>query len=149
MLKAIDFVNLLLASLLAGTMFGAWLMFNPAGVAAERYLAVQQQGIRRLHPAVPALGALTIAVTLLAALLGRDDRTRATLLVLAALCFVTAGVVTRFKNMPINAVVIQWTADSMPTNWTDLRDSWWFWHCVRLIAGLAGLVLVTVVRLLD
>jgi uncharacterized membrane protein len=62
---------------------------------------------------------------------------------------VTAGVVTRFKNMPINAVVIQWTADSMPTNWADLRDSWWLWHCVRLIAGLAGLVLVTVVRLLD
>lgn len=56
---------------------------------------------------------------------------------------VMAGLITRLANQPINAVVIAWTPDAMPENWTELRNSWWFWHIVRTlvsIAALAGLV---------
>jgi len=140
--EMIDFADLLLAALLVGTMFGIWLILNPAGLAAGVYITLQQQAIRTLNRAMPGLGAVTILLTIVAALLGRDDGTRFGLLVGTIVCFLAAGVITRFLNQPINAIVITWHTDAPPENWTGVRDEWWRWHLVRLIAGLGGLSLL-------
>ncbi|MGA8907819.1 MAG: DUF1772 domain-containing protein [Acidobacteriaceae bacterium] len=63
------------------------------------------------------------------------------------LCFVVAGLVTRFVNQPINAIVMTWQNDAPPESWMDLRDRWWRWHAVRLFAGLGGLSLVILAML--
>lgn len=138
----IDFANLLLAALVVGVMFGVWLVFNPAGLDASFYVALQQQGIRVLNKVMPALGAATILVTIAAAMLGRNDRTRLLLLMTALACFVVAGLITRFLNQPINAIMMTWSSDSPPANWTGLRDQWWRWHCIRLAVGMGGLSLL-------
>ena len=39
----IDFADVLLAALVVGAMFGIWLIFNPAGLAAGVYITLQQQ----------------------------------------------------------------------------------------------------------
>ena len=138
----IDFANVLLAALAVGAMFGVWLAFNPAGLNANFYVALQQQGIRTLNKAMPALGAATILVTIVAAALGRNDRTRLQLLIAVVVCFVAAGLITRFLNQPINAIVITWSSDSPPTNWAGLRDEWWRWHIIRLVTAIVGLSLL-------
>ena len=135
----IDFADLLLAALTVGTMFCVWLVFNPAGLDPRSYIALQQHAIRTLNRSVPALGATTILLTIVAAVLSRNDRARMTLLICCLLCLLAAGLVTRFLNQPINAIVITWHADSPPVNWTNFRDRWWRWHCVRLAAGMVGL----------
>ena len=140
--QMIDFANLLLAALVVGAMFGAWLFLNPAGLDAKSYVAVQQQGIRTLNRVMPALGATTILVTITAAMLGRDDRIRLWLLVATVVCLVGIGFITRFQNQPINAIVMTWHGDSPPSNWTGLRDEWWRWHLIRLATGLVGLSLL-------
>lgn len=137
----IDFTDLLLAALLAGTVFGAWLMMQPGGLDAATYVIQQQNGIRTLNNVMPALGALTILMTLAAAFLARDDRARLILLIAAAVCFLAAGLITRFCNQPINAVVMTWTANSPPATWTQLRDEWWRWHVARLVLSLIALSL--------
>jgi uncharacterized membrane protein len=143
MLSAIiDFANLLLAALLVGAMFGLWLVLNPAGLTANNYVALQQQGIRTLNTAMPALGAATILVTITAAVIGRGDRLRLWILIGTVACFVAAGLITKFLNQPINAIVITWKSDSPPANWMALRDEWWRWHVVRMVAGLGGLSLL-------
>ncbi|HTF43112.1 MAG TPA: DUF1772 domain-containing protein [Terriglobales bacterium] len=138
----IDFANVLLGALVVGAMFGVWLIFNPSGLNASNYVALQQRGIRTLHPAMPALGVATILVTITAASLGRGDRTRLWLLIGTAGCFVAAGLITKFLNQPINVIVTTWSSDSPPANWTALRDAWWRWHLIRMIAGLGGLSLL-------
>ena len=138
----IDSANVLLAALLVGAMFGVWLVFNPAGLDAKVYVTLQQHGIRALNKAMPALGAATILVTIAAALLRRDNRARLSLLLAALVCFVAVGLITRFLNQPINAIVMTWSSDSPPANWTGLRDEWWRWHHIRLLAGLGGLSLL-------
>lgn len=135
----IDFANLLLAALAVGAMFGVWLFFNPAGLDANFYVALHQQGIRTMNRAMPALGAATILVTVIAAVLGRDDSTRVRLLIAAVICFVAVGLITRFLNQPINAIVKTWSSNSPPANWARLRDEWWRWHLIRLVTGLGGL----------
>ena len=137
----VEFANLLLASLLVGAMFGVWLVFNPVGLAANFYVALHQQGIRALNVTLPALGAATGLMTLASVLLGQGNRTRF-LLLAAVICFAVAGLITRLLNQPINAIVMTWAVDAPPTNWTHLRDQWWQWHLMRLVAGLAALSLL-------
>ena len=99
-----------------------------------------------MNKVMPALGAATILVTIAAAVLRRDDRMRFWLFVGAALCFIMIGLITRFLNQPINAIVMTW-GDLPPANWMVLRDSWWRWHGIRLATGLIGLSLLIVATL--
>jgi uncharacterized membrane protein len=142
----IDFCNLLLAALLVGALFGAWLFLNPAGLEASVYITLQQQAIRTMNKVMPALGAATLLITVTAAILAREDHTRLWLLIATALCFVAIGLVTRFLNQPINAIVMTWRSDLPPANWTGLRDAWWRWHLFRLATGLVGLSLLILSR---
>jgi uncharacterized membrane protein len=64
------------------------------------------------------------------------------LLVGTIACLVASGLITRFLNQPINAIVITWRPDAPPANWTDVRNKWWRWHVIRLLAGLGGLSLL-------
>jgi hypothetical protein len=138
----VDFANLLLAGLVVGTLFGVRLFLNPKGLDADTYVVVQQQAIRTMNRVMPALGATTILATITAAALERDHHTRLFLLVSAAVCFAIIGLITRFLNQPINAIVITWRHDLPASNWADLRDQWWRWHLFRLVIGLAGFSLL-------
>ena len=143
----IDFANLMLAALLAGALFGAWLFLNPRGLDASSYITVQQQGIRTMNRAMPALGAATILVTIAAAILRRGSHAQP-LLLTAAACFVAIGLITRFLNQPINAIVITWRVELPPSNWTALRDQWWRWHVIRFVLGLVALSLLIAATLM-
>ena len=135
----VDFSNLLLAALVVGALFGAWLFLDPKGLDVNSYVTVQQQGIRTMNNVMPVLGAITIVLTITAAVFGREGRPRLLLLAAAVVCFVTIGLITRFLNQPINAIVMTWRGDRPSADWTELRDEWWRWHLVRLAIGLVGL----------
>lgn len=138
----IDFADVLLAALLVGGMFGVWLMLNPARRAASLYITLHQQGIRTLNTALPAFGAATVILSIAAAVLTRAGSARFSLLVATAGCFAIAGLVTRFRNQKINAIVIGWNRDAPPTNWAEVIDGWLRWHLIRFLAGLGGLSLL-------
>lgn len=142
-----SFFNILCASLLIGTTFGVWLTFNPHGLGASEYVAMQRRGISALNTFMPLFGAVTILLTILSAVLAHDDRTRLYLLIAAVLCFVVAGLVTRFLNQPINAVLMTWQVESPPPEWSELRDAWWRWHIVRTIFGCGALCLLIIAAL--
>jgi uncharacterized membrane protein len=101
-----------------------------------------QWGVRALHPPLPLIGIATTITILMGAFLSRGDKCQLTLLLIAAGHFVAAGVITRLLNMPINAVVMNWSPQEPLANWTRLRDSWWRWHILRFGAGTAGLGLL-------
>lgn len=143
----IDGADLLLAALVVGALFGAWLFLDPAGLDAGAYVTLQQQAIRKMNTVMPALGAATILVTIAAAVLRRQDRPSLWLLVAAAICFAAIGWITRFQNQPINAIVMTWRHDLLPPDWTVLRDCWWRWHCIRVGTGVVGLSLLIVAML--
>ena len=67
----IRFIDLLLVALLAGTTFGIWLGFDPAGLSATTYVEQQQHAIRALSTLLPATGALCIVLTLILAMVAR------------------------------------------------------------------------------
>lgn len=78
-----------------------------------------------LNVAMPVLGGIIVLLTLIAAALVAGHRRRFILLLLAAACLLAAGLITRFLNQPINAIVMTGSADAPPANWMQLRDDWW------------------------
>jgi uncharacterized membrane protein len=141
------FVSLLLTSLLVGTMFGIWLGFNPSALTANAYVEMQQNAIRALNTSLPTLGLVCVLLTAALAALTKNDKRGRYLLIAAAMCLVIAGLVTRFGNQPINAVVMTWSPDALPANWMEMRDTWWRWHILRTVAGVVALALALLAAL--
>lgn len=141
-LTIIRFIDLLLVALLVGTMFGIWAGFDPAELSASTYVEQQQRTIRALNTLMPLLGAVCIILTIVLAVLTNDSPRARYLLVAVIVCLLIAGIVTRFKNQPINSLVMTWDIHAPPVSWKDFRDQWWQWHIVRTVAGIAALCLL-------
>lgn len=135
----VNFVALLLAALLVGSMFSVWLIFDAAGLDGATYTTQQQLAIRALNVTLPVLGAATLLATSVEGMLVRGTTLRFALVVAAFVTLAAAGLITRFANQPINARVLAWTAATPPADWSEWRDTWWQWHLVRLGCGLVGL----------
>lgn len=133
---SLRFAGLFLTALLVGTMFGIWLGFNPAALSAGAYVEMQQNTIRALNVVLPALGLACIVLTVALAVVTRKDERARSLLAVAALCLLAAGLITRFANQPINALVMTWSAQAPASNWAELRDTWWHWHTLRTALAL-------------
>ena len=137
----IRFFGLLLVALLVGTMFGIWLAFNPSGLSAATYIESQQHTIRALNTVLPALGGVCIVLTVLLAILSKNDARCRYLLVGAVMCLVVAGSYHAAANQPINGEVLTWNPVAPAADWMELRDTWWRWRVVRTVAGIGALVL--------
>jgi uncharacterized membrane protein len=144
MKQLITFSALLLSALLVGTMFGIWFGYDPQGVSGPAYVEVQQRAITALNVPMPILGAICIVLCLACAYLGRHERGKLYLFLAAALLLATAGLITRFLNQPINAVVMTWNPQSPPSEWIVLRDRWWQWHMLRTAVAIVGFALMLI-----
>ncbi|WP_433789645.1 anthrone oxygenase family protein [Actinoplanes sp. CA-252034] len=63
----------------------------------------------------------------------------------AGLLALTALLVTRFGNVPINGEIRTWAATGLPADYADRLARWEAWHDVRTVAALAAFVVLLVV----
>jgi hypothetical protein len=143
-LQIIRILNVFIAALLAGSLFGSWMGYNPESLSAGAYLEQQQHAIKSLNTLMPAMGLITIVLTLIAAFYQRKHSLRLILLVTAAVLLLLSALITKFGNQPINAIVITWEKNDIPSDWTSLRDKWWSLHIMRTIASIVALLLIIV-----
>jgi uncharacterized membrane protein len=130
-------------------MFGIWFGYNPVNLSYPGYMEQQQQVISALNINLPLLAAVGIVLTIISAILSRHNKSVLSLLMAAAVCLIIAGIVTRFLNQPINAIVMQWTIEAPPMDWAEVRDTWWKYHIIRLSAGIAGLSFLIIGMLIN
>jgi uncharacterized membrane protein len=142
-LSIVRFSSIVFAALIAGGLFVIWAGYDPAALSPSTYVEQQQNAIRALNVLMPVLGAITVLLTLISAFLQRKDRKAFVLLIVAAAFLILSGLLTRFGNQPINAIVMTWDMARPPANWADLRDQWWGFHRLRTFSGLIALVLIT------
>lgn len=139
---SIRMVNVILAGLVAGIIFGVWIGFNPQHLSAPTYVEQQQNAIKALNTLMPLLGLMTIIITVTSAFLQRHDKSIFIVLLMAAAFLIVSGLVTRFGNQPINSIVMTWSKDNVPDNWTELRDKWWALHIARTVVTLIAFCLI-------
>ncbi len=141
------FLLLVLLALLAGTMFGIGVGFNPMELSATAYVEQQQNAIRSLNTLLPAMGAACILLASFLAVRWKGNLRGRYLLVATILLLLVAAVITRFANQPINAIVITWSSQSPPAEWAQLRAQWWQWHIARTVAAISALALSVIAAL--
>lgn len=138
----IRFANIILAALLAGTSFGIWIGFNPKNYSYSTYLEQQQNLVLSLNTLMVSLVVIATFVTLVSAYLQRKNKPVFIALLLAAASFASCIIISRFGNLPIQKEMMTWTTDSIPNDWTMLRDQWWSFHIIRTVAELLALTIV-------
>lgn len=131
-----------MVTMVMGTVFGIWGGYGSLDLSASAYVEQQQNLIRNLNVLMPALGLFTILITLLAAFMHAKEKPIMFALLIAALFFITTGMITRFGNQVINAEVITWNSADPPANWREIRDRWWMLHSFRTVTALIGMVIV-------
>lgn len=139
----IRFLNIILAALLAGTSFGIWMGFNPINFSPSTYVEQQQNTIRMLNALMISLVIIATIITIASAFLQRNNKHVFIALLVAAAFFVACILISRFGNQPINDSMMTWNTNSLPDNWTILRDKWWSFHIMRTITELIALSLIT------
>lgn len=143
MFSFVRFINVVLTGIIAGIVIGIFLGYNPATFSYPTYVEYQQGAIRSLNTLIPVLGLLTIIITLVSAIRTRYNKPVFILLLIAALLLIASGLVTRFGNQPINAIVMTWKKDTAPADWMDLRETWWTFHQVRTALLFVAFCLIT------
>lgn len=138
----IRFLNIIMAALVAGTIFGIWVGYNPKDLSAPTFIEQQQSAINALNTLMPILGLITILLTLTSALLHKNEKSAFLILLIATIFLVLSGLTTKFGNQPINSIVMTWNMNSPPNNWMELRNNWWFYHEVRTLSAFIGLCLI-------
>ena len=139
----IRFLNIIIAALLAGTSFGIWMGFNPLNLSPSTYIEQQQNMIRALNTLMIILVFGATVITIISAILQRDDKQTFIPLLIASLFFIACILISRFGNQPINNEIIKWTSATLPGNLSELRDKWWSFHIIRTISELIALCLVS------
>ena len=91
---------------------------------------------------MPLLGLITIILTVISAMLQKENHTVLVILLIAAVLLIISGLVTRFGNQPINSIVMTWNKANVPVNWADLRNKWWSFHIMRTITAFLAFCLI-------
>lgn len=136
------FANIMLAALLAGVSFGIWIGFNPVHLSPAAYLEQQQNMFQSLKVLMISLVIIATIITAVSAFVQRNDKPVFISLIVAALCFVGCMIITKFGNLPIDNLILTWTPETMPSDWTEFRDRWWSFHIMRTVTELVALVLI-------
>ena len=143
----IRFINIIIAALLAGISFGIWIGFNPLYLSPSTYIEQQQNMLSALKVLMISLVIIATIITITSAYLQKNKRSVFITLLVAAVFFIACILITRFGIKSIDDIIMTWKADSLPENWTELRDKWWSLHIMRTIAELVALFLVTLVSI--
>src|SRR5690606_37649243 len=147
-IKIIQLGTTVLTGLIAGTVFGIWIGFNPENLSATAYVEQQQGTIGALNVLMPILGLLSIALTFCYAYSVRNNTRSLYMLTISILFLIFSALVTRFGNQPLNAIVITWSLDDIPDSWEQIRDQWWRFHVLRTISTLISFTLIACVGII-
>jgi uncharacterized membrane protein len=142
-IKGVQFVTLLLFSLVTGVFWGTWfsLSRSMAEITPGTFLEVGRLMITNLGGPMSVLMPMALlSGFVLCVVLFRDRQTGANLFATAALVLMAiALVITLVVNVPIDRQIHSWTTATLPPDWKATRDRWEFYHGLRTLVSLSAL----------
>jgi uncharacterized membrane protein len=141
--KAVQFVTLLLFSLVTGVFWGTWFSLSRsiAAITPGTFLEVGRFMTANLGgPMSVLMPAAVVSAVVLCVLLFRRRNTRGSVFAGAALVLmVIAMIITLTVNVPIDRQIQSWTTATLPPDWNAIRDRWGYYHGLRTLVSLVAL----------
>lgn len=144
-LKLFELLNIILSAVVGGMYWGPWLAlsrslatFNP-----DAFLAIVNRLNQNMAPLMTFLTPAGLLATLPTLYLTFGSHPTTFYLTLAGfVSFLVALVVTVRIEVPLVMQMVGWDAANLPPHWQQVRDRWVNFHIIRVVAGLAGLMLL-------
>lgn len=142
-----------LAVILMGVQLGvsyAHFMQMPGklGLPLDCYILVQNQVISyRVKLAFIEIPCIISAVA--AMVLLRHHRKVFWLALIGAVSIILMWAIWAILIQPINHQIVGWTVTNFPSNWSDIRYQWHFYHLIRLGIAAIGMIALTLSLLFD
>ncbi|AXY73169.1 DUF1772 domain-containing protein [Paraflavitalea soli] len=135
-------IALLATGLLAGAFFYTYLNIVPTfyEVPEQVHFTFRTQLMTHNGIVMPALMALAIIGAVWYAIVSRSHAGARNFALLAAGLALTALLVTRFGNVPINQLMRTWSPANPPANWKELLHTWDIYHLIRTLAGIGSFI---------
>jgi len=142
-MKVVQFVALLLFSLVAGVFWGTWFSLSRSigAITPHTFLEVGHLMIGNLGgPMSVLMPAAVLSGIALTVLLFRQRLTPDYLFAIGASVLLLASMaITLMVNVPIDRQIQSWTTSTLPREWTAIRDRWEFYHGLRTLVSLGAL----------
>jgi uncharacterized membrane protein len=146
-MKTWELISIVLSALTAGMFHGPWIAVSRSmrTFTPEVFLAIVDRMNRNMAPVMTVLMPATLLSIIPVLLLSYHEQPKTFYLsVTAFVLFIVALLITVWVEVPIVQQIVTWTTPALPDNWQQLRDRWMKFHVLRVVAGLASLVLLVV-----
>ncbi len=142
-LRLVQFLAVVLMGVQLGVSYAHFMqMPGKLSLPLDCYILVQNQVISyRVKLAFIEIPSLVS--TALATILIRRQRLVFWLTLIGLVCMILMWLVWALFIQPINQQIDGWTPATVPSNWTDLRYQWHFYHLVRLGIASLGMAALT------
>lgn len=146
-MKTWELISIVLSAFVAGMFHGPWVALSRSmkTFTPDVFLAIVDRMNRNMAPVMTVLMPATLLSITPVLFLSYHEQPRIFYLNAIALAlFIIALVVTVFIEVPIVEKIVTWTVPTLPGNWQQVRDRWTKFHVIRVIAGLASLILLVI-----
>jgi len=140
-LKAVEFIGLILASLVMGVFWGTWFTLTRSihNFSAAEFIHIGKTIINNVAIPMSIIMPATLLFMLIAILLSRRvNRYSFYLYSISFLLMVIALIITVAVEVPIDNQIKTWTETSVPGNWESLRQTWDSFHTIRTFTSIAS-----------
>jgi uncharacterized membrane protein len=140
-LKAIEFISLLLSSLVMGVFWGTWFTLTRTihDFSAAEFIHIGKTIISNVAVPMSIIMPATLLFMLIAVLLSwRGNRNTFYLYILSFALMVFTLIITVGVEVPIDNQIKTWTATTLPADWESLRRKWDLFHTIRTFTSIAS-----------
>src|SRR5271168_5395771 len=140
-----ELISIVLSTLVTGVIWGPWVALTRSisTFAPEVFLAIVNRLSRNIAPVMTVLMPAALLSMVPVLFLSFKEGPRTFYLTLAGFAFFLAALlVTIIVEVPIVKQIETWRVSDLPGNWQELRDRWLAFHVIRVLASVAGLVLL-------
>jgi hypothetical protein len=144
-LKIWELISIILSAVVGGMYWGPWLALSRSmnTFKPDVFRDVVDRMNRNMAGLMTALVPLALLSIGPVLFFSYNRRPRTFYLNLMGFAvFIVALVVTVLIEVPIVKRIVTWTIGTLPGNWQQERDRWGAFHIIRVVAGIAGLVLL-------
>ena len=140
-MKAIEFITLILASLVMGVFWGTWFTLTRSlnDFSAAEFIHIGKTIINNVAIPMRIIMPATLLFMLIAVLQSwRLKRYAFPFYILSFLLMVITLIITVAVEVPIDNQIKTWTATTIPANWESLRERWDVFHTIRTFTAIAS-----------
>jgi uncharacterized membrane protein len=140
--KLIQFIILLLLMLITGLFWGTWFSLSRTieTFSASEFIHIGKTIIKNV--ANPMRVIMPLCILLMAVSLWLYPEKRSVtfyLIVTSFVLLIVTLIITVGIEVPIDNQIKTWSPETVPSDWTAIRDRWQFFHTMRTFTSLASL----------